>query len=504
MFQYHISKTSWLGGRYGLLFLVLTVCLLFTGIWIYQILQGRERAISLAQANTANLVRIIERANNRTIQAIDLTLGNMVTGVKRGRWTTSHDTNAYFRSLLRESPQVREVAFADSSGRIISTSRRDTSTSLSIKEETYFKKASKGILPPLFISTPRPGRLLGDMSSQGHWHLIMCRAVFNDGGDFAGVALAVINPGFFQELIQALDIGSKGYVAYYRYDGKFLMSSSQASMQLGDDNHVNDLLFTQYLPKQEWGTFTESHKGVNSHTYIISYRATSRWPLLVTVGLEQDEILKPWRQETRDFSLLMAGSLLIVLLLAVMVYKQQLLQEKMSKKLTEAHHDALTGIPSLRLCLDRLASALSRAARENNELLAVFFIDLDGFKAINDDHGHEAGDYVLQQVAGRLSSCVRQMDTVGRLGGDEFLIILPKIKDVSVLEKIGKKVVRSVNKPIQWKKKSLSVSASVGIAIHPGDGNEAGQLIKKADQAMYAAKKCGKNRCALYEQIDWT
>lgn len=501
MLQYYFNKTSWLGGRYGLLFLAMTVCLLFTGIWTYQILQGREAAITLAQANTANLVRIIEAANNRTIQAIDLTLGNVETIVKRNGWNTSHDTNASLRSLLREAPQVREVAFADSSGRVISTSRSDISTAVHIREEAYFKKASEGSLPPLFISTPRPGRLLGDSATEGQWHLIMCHTVFNDGGDFAGVALAVINPGFFHELIQALDVGDNGYVAYYRYDGKLLMSSTSSAMQLSEDKNVNELLFGRYLPKKEWGTFIEKHKGENSHTYIISYRATSRWPLLVAVGLNQDEVLKPWRAETLDFSILMAGSLVVLLLLAIVVYKQQLLQEKMSIKLVEAHHDALTGIPSLRLCLDRLTNALTRATREN-EMLAVFFIDLDGFKAINDTHGHEAGDYVLQQVAVRLSSCVRQMDTVGRLGGDEFLMILPKIKDVSILEKIGRKVVRSVNKPIHWKKENLLVSASVGITIHPGDGNEADQLIKNADIAMYAAKKSGKNRCTLYEHID--
>lgn len=109
---------------------------------------------------------------------------------------------------------------------------------------------------------------------------------------------------------------------------------------------------------------------------------------------------------------------------------------------------------------------------------------------------------MLQQITQRLSACVRKMDTVGRLGGDEFLIILPKIKDASVLEKIGKKIVTSVNKPIMWKQESVSVGASVGIAIHPSDGCEAKDLIKKADQAMYAAKRNGKNRCAFYEEID--
>ncbi len=497
MFRYYINKTSWLGGRYGVLFLVLVVCLLFAGIWTYQILQGKERAIALAKSNIANLVHIIEEANTRTLQAIDLTLNNVEIGIKRGRWTEGYDSNSYLKSLLNESPQVREVAFADKTGRVTVTSRGEVPNSLSVEDETYFTKALEGTLPPLFISSPRPGRFLGDISPTGQWHLIMARTVYNDDGDFAGVALAVINPSFFQELIYALDIGKKGYVAYYRYDGVLLMTSDSTSLDQDDATPACDLIFSQYLPKKEWGTFTSFTKNIDSpSTYIVSYRATSRWPILVAVGLDQDEVLTPWIQDVRDFSILIIVSILILIGLAVIVFSQHLAKERMVLKLTEAHHDALTGLPSLRLCLDRLSNALIRAKRER-DLLAVFFIDLDSFKSINDNFGHEAGDYVLQEAARRLNLSVRQMDTVGRIGGDEFLIILPKINDIAIVERIGTNVITSVKKPIHWKDEQLSVGASVGIALHPRNGDDAKQLIKKADQAMYEAKRNGKNQYAL-------
>ena len=478
--------------------LVLVVCLLFIGIWTYQLYQGRERAITSAQATTANLARIIEEANNRTLQAIDLTLNNVEVSVNQGHWDEGYDANAYLRSLLRESPQIREVAFAGKDGRIMASSRREFSGLLSVEAETYFIQAREGSLPPFFISTPRPGRMLGDAAQMGQGHIIMARTVYSVTGVFTGVALAVINPGFFQELIYALDIGTHGYVAYYRYDGKLLMSGDSTSVHFGGDKHGNNIIFGQYLPQQEWGTFIEEQRGKDSSAYIVSYRATSRWPMLVVGGLEQDEVLTPWLQEARDFSVLMAGSLVVLVGLAVVVYSQHLAQETMVEKLEEAHHDALTGIPALRLCLDRLSKALS-IARQKNDVVAVFFIDLDGFKAINDRHGHEAGDYVLQQVAIRLTSCVREMDTVGRLGGDEFLIFLNKIREISDVERIGKSIVESVKKPIQWKGEEVSVSASIGIALQRSDGISAGQLIRKADQAMYEAKRNGKNQYALAE-----
>jgi len=127
----------------------------------------------------------------------------------------------------------------------------------------------------------------------------------------------------------------------------------------------------------------------------------------------------------------------------------------------------------------------------------VIFIDLDGFKEINDNNGHDAGDHVLKEVAQRLKCSVRQMDTVARLGGDEFLIVLPKINDKSIVGKIGSNVIQSVRKPIHWKGNMLSVSASVGIALHPEHGNESEQLIKQADRAMYEAKRNGKNQYKL-------
>lgn len=496
MIPYFFRKRSWLGGRYGVLLLVLVVCVLFSAIWTYQLVQGRERTLDFAESNTANLVRIIEEANNRTLQAVDLTLNNVEISVKQGCWPENYDAEAFLRSLLRESPQIREVAFADSSGKIITASRREFSSLLSIADEDFFKQAAEGTLAPFFISTPRQGRLLGDVALGSHWHLIMARAVFNDAGGFKGVALAVINPGFFQELIHALDIGDNGYVAYYRYDGELLMSGDSTSVQLGDNNNVNDIIFSQYLPHQEWGTFIQQENQDESTAYIISYRATSRWPVLIAVGLKQDEVLFPWRDEVKDFSLIMLGSLVVLIGLAVIVYSQHVAQDEMSLKLVEAHHDVLTGIPALRLCLDRLSNALLRARREN-DVLAVFFVDLDGFKAINDKFGHEAGDFVLQQIALRLGSSVRQMDTVGRLGGDEFLIVLPNIKNVKIVERIAQNIVNNIRKPMCWSDENLLISASIGIAMYPDDGIGVDELIKKADQAMYRTKHNGKNHYRL-------
>jgi len=172
------------------------------------------------------------------------------------------------------------------------------------------------------------------------------------------------------------------------------------------------------------------------------------------------------------------------------------LQKAEEKVRHAANHDALTGLPSLRLCKDRLSSALSLARRESS-IMAIFFIDLDGFKGVNDTQGHDAGDHVLREIAQRLHSCVREMDTVARIGGDEFMIIFPKIANPDIIKQLGDKIIESVWEPIPWKSGELSVGASVGVSLYPEHGKEAEVLIKEADDAMYVAKRGGKNRYVI-------
>lgn len=157
-----------------------------------------------------------------------------------------------------------------------------------------------------------------------------------------------------------------------------------------------------------------------------------------------------------------------------------------------ATHDALTGLPSLRLARDRLTMAISQARRDKTAV-AVMFADLDGFKNVNDTLGHDAGDYVLRQVAERLISCVRATDTIARVGGDEFLIIATGIHAPENAKQIAEKVIHHVSRPMTINGNQAGVSASIGIALYSVDGEDMEQLIKAADDAMYKIKNTGKN-----------
>ncbi len=164
--------------------------------------------------------------------------------------------------------------------------------------------------------------------------------------------------------------------------------------------------------------------------------------------------------------------------------------EMQLKKL--AHYDYLTGLANRSLYHDRLNQALLRAKRNNNQC-ALLFLDLDKFKPINDEYGHEVGDEILQVVASRLKNLVRTHDTIARLGGDEFVIIIEELHQNSHAAELAKKVIDSLSQPCKVGDLELHIGCSIGISIYPADGQDAITLTRNADIAMYAAKGSGRN-----------
>jgi diguanylate cyclase (GGDEF)-like protein len=163
----------------------------------------------------------------------------------------------------------------------------------------------------------------------------------------------------------------------------------------------------------------------------------------------------------------------------------------------QAYHDALTGLPNRFLAKDRLTMSMTNAKRKKTKV-AVFYMDLDNFKHVNDSLGHPLGDLLLQQVAQRLLTLVREEDTVARLGGDEFQIIAIDISSVEEVINMADRLLQGFSNPFRIETHELFVTLSIGMAIYPQDGNSADTLIKNADVAMYQAKLQGKNNYFLF------
>lgn len=167
-----------------------------------------------------------------------------------------------------------------------------------------------------------------------------------------------------------------------------------------------------------------------------------------------------------------------------------------------ALHDALTGLPNRVLLLDRLNQTLARVKR-HQDFAAVMFIDLDGFKPINDTFGHECGDEVLKVTAQRLQEVLRSDDTAARIGGDEFVMVLGELKNGLHAGLTGTRTIKAITQPIAWEGRTVSVSASLGISVAPTDGTDPETLLKKADEAMYVAKKSGKNGYSFFNESNY-
>ncbi len=162
-----------------------------------------------------------------------------------------------------------------------------------------------------------------------------------------------------------------------------------------------------------------------------------------------------------------------------------------------AEHDSLTGLPNRHLFADRLRQCLLRAKRENT-CFSVIYFDLDKFKAVNDQMGHEAGDMLLKEVGSRVTQCLRDSDTVARIGGDEFVVLLPTINTEEHAATVAQTILETLLMPFSIQGSQVSIGASLGVATYPGHGSTGDVLLRCADEAMYQAKAAGRSRVCVH------
>ncbi|MGB2818217.1 MAG: GGDEF domain-containing protein [Burkholderiaceae bacterium] len=178
-----------------------------------------------------------------------------------------------------------------------------------------------------------------------------------------------------------------------------------------------------------------------------------------------------------------------------------LLQRTVTRERNFAYHDELTGLPNRRLLLDRYKQAVALAARQHR-LVALLFLDLDGFKNVNDTYGHAAGDAILQQVGARLQASIRASDTACRYGGDEFVVLLPELETPGSALAAVRKIRTRLSAPYVVDGAQITVTASMGTALYPMDGREYGDLMRATDGAMYRDKAEGARQCAAPAKVE--
>ena len=256
-------------------------------------------------------------------------------------------------------------------------------------------------------------------------------------------------------------------------------------------NHYDLILLDLQMPGMDGFAVMEGLKEIDANSYapILAITAQPGHKLRALASGARDFVAKP-------FDLVEVKTRIRNMLEVRLLYKK--LEQSSRAMESLALHDALTGLPNRRLLMDRLSLAIAHA-RRNKGTMAVMYLDLDGFKLINDTLGHDAGDSLLSAVAARLLAAVRQEDTVARLGGDEFMIALWKLGRADDIDMLTSKVIESVSQPYDILGHRVNITASIGVGIYPADGEAAEILMKSADQALFEAKHSGKNAYRLSE-----
>ena len=268
----------------------------------------------------------------------------------------------------------------------------------------------------------------------------------------------------------------------------------QAVCALHRDNHYDLILLDLQMPGMDGFEVMEGLKAIEPDGYIPVLVITAQ-PSHKQRALQagaKDFVSKPYEWAE---VLMRVHNLLEVRLL----YKQIEHHNEVLESL--ALHDQLTGLANRRLLTDRMSMAMAHA-RRNESAMAVVYLDLDGFKQLNDRLGHGAGDILLKMVANRLVKTVRQEDTVARLGGDEFVLVLWHLAEPGYAATVARKVIEALSQPFDIEGNTVSITTSAGVGIYPIHGEDADTLTKSADLALYEAKRAGKNLYRISERMN--
>ncbi|WP_335944192.1 EAL domain-containing protein [Pseudomonas sp. G166] len=475
----------------------LLAAFLLLSIWLgtlYLIKVEQVRAQQDAATASLEIGATYEAQILRAVREIDQTL-KLVKYTYESEGETNPLPKLKARALL-PPPFLFDVSVVDADGRVVaSTQPSEAGTRVAQDEPKTLRRDNA-----LSISRPWKSPVTGE------WKLRFSRPLNSTGGAFSGVAMVEVDAAYFVSSYDASKLGNQGTLGLLGTDGIFRARRTGEAVLAGDA--VDYAAVVPDTENTETVLSTNEWDGVRRYT---SARQLYDYPLAVIVGLSEEEQLAAVTRQAHTYLWRAAGGSLLLALLVSLLSRMswQLVQSRLRAAEAKiayaerveylAYHDGLTSLPNRSLFSKMLSQSISEASRYHRQL-AVLFLDLDRFKQINDTLGHDAGDKLLQEVAGRLRACLRHSDTVARLGGDEFVILLPELSEDSYVAITAQKILSTIARPFNLQDHEFRVTASVGISLFPRDGLDEQTLKKNADIAMYQAKQQGKNNFQFYSE----
>lgn len=444
-----------------------------------------QRAASVLSSDLAD---IYETQALRALREIDQTL-------KFVKYAYEHDGNASALADLKAKDilppaSVFIVSITNSAGTVIASTHPKSATALS--SDNFFQQP---IDSNAVVVNP-PHRDLN-----GEWALEFSRHLQTAGGTFAGIVWITVRADYFVSGYDKEKLGEHGMVGLLGNDGIFRVRRSGDTVT-ADDPSTHYAAMSSATSQNAIKATQSKWDNVRRYT---SVRPLFGYPLTAVVGVAEAEQFAITQKQI-DFYVKksITASIVVTVMMALLWQFVRVRRQAINERLTHAerveylaYHDGLTGLPNRRL-LSKIQHQAIAQARRYNHTASLLFLDLDGFKQVNDTLGHEAGDRLLQEVAQRLRNCLRKSDTVARLGGDEFVVLLPETDGQSYIAAVAQKILAAIATPYTELGLDFQVTASIGISVFPMDGLDEQTLARHADVAMYRAKEQGKNNAQFY------
>jgi diguanylate cyclase (GGDEF)-like protein len=450
------------------------------------------------------------------------------------------DIHLLLQAKISGTPQLDAVTVLNSEGKLINSSRRGSVPNFDASDTAYFRALKDDPHVQALVTEPMQN------GGVGAWTIFLARRINGPFGEFLGVGLGAIQMQYFEDFYRAIELRDSSTIALLRLDGITLVRFPR------NDTVGKKFFGAEHLLRGGVSATLREASPIDGLMRIKAAHLVANYPVFTIATNTEDAALAGWRAIARLVALGTLGGAIAIAVAGFALgrqwkHKAGLADSQAELRLQEvraaatraaaevaavaalqvahsAEHDFLTGLPNRMLLNDRVSQAIA-LARRHKKHAAVLFLDLDGFKHINDSLGHGVGDKLLQSIATRLVACVRGADTVSRQGGDEFVVLLSEVEESEDAAIAATRIVRavagthSVNQhdvhidvataagrmlqavaePHSVDHHNLHVTASIGVSVYPDDGVDAETLIKNADTAMYQAKENGRQSFQFFK-----
>ena len=465
---------------------------------IIGLLTSRHHYEQRVDTRTQNISLGLEQAVSKSFEKIDISLSDLAYDLEyqmaRGEVDEKY-IEASIEKSVKSMPELEAIRVVNAEGLVYLGNADNKLARQSVVDRDYFMYLKEHKDSQLFVTEPIIGRMVK------HYIIIFAKRFNYPDGKFGGVVYATIPLSHFTDLLGKFDVGLHGTIVL-RDDRLRLLTRLPAIPEIAAGKIGNALVSPEFRNLFNSGTRLatfHTSQASDGTERTVTYRSLEGAPFIAIVGLASIDYLQDWWGEVYVTCGFVFFFVIVSVIAAITILRLLRNSEEREARIHAlSFYDALTELPSLRLAEDRLNMALTQA-RRGGDKVGLMFIDLDGFKDINDAHGHYAGDQVLKEIAHRIQKTIRANDTAARIGGDEILVILGSISDRRAAQEVATKIIAVVTLPILLNGKELTVGCSIGVSLFPDDAQDAQSLRIKADSAMYSVKRSGKNNFAFYQ-----